>query len=119
MVNIDYKDKYKLNTILENIDFCENIIKDINEYDFNKDVKTQYALCMSLQIICENTINLSDDIKKEYTNISWNEIKGMRNCISHDYGGLILSGVFNTIKNDLPKLKLNIQEIINDNIKDI
>lgn len=105
-------DKARINNIIENIDFCIKNIKNVSESEFETDLKIQYALCMSLQIICENANHISDETKNKYKDIPWNEIKTTRNLISHEYGALNILSVYDTIKVDLPDLKKKLELII-------
>lgn len=49
---------------------------------------------------------------KQYTNIPWKSIKGMRNRIVHDYENVDLSVLWGTIKESLPELKDKLKDII-------
>ena len=53
-------------------------------------------------------------VKEKYPDVAWNEMKGMRNFISHEYFGLQLDSVWFTAVNDIPTLKEQIQKIISD-----
>ena len=58
-----------------------------------------------------NSIKLTEAFKKQYKEVPWHAMKGMRNRIVHDYGEVDLKIVYDTIKLDLPKL-VNILEHI-------
>lgn len=105
-------DKVRINNIIENIDFCIENIKNVSEKDFQDDLKIQYALCMSMQIICENANHITDETKNKYSDIPWNEMKTTRNIISHEYGALNILSVYDTIKEDLPELKEKLLKIL-------
>ncbi|MBU1129145.1 MAG: DUF86 domain-containing protein, partial [Nanoarchaeota archaeon] len=49
--------------------------------------------------------------------VPWKKISGIRDLITHVYFGIDLDVVWNIIKNDLPKLKKQIKEILKE-IKD-
>jgi len=55
--------------------------------------------------ISENTNKLSDEFKTNHSNIPWNQIRGLRNIIVHNYE--IVDGyiVYDTVKNGLPEFK--------------
>ena len=50
----------------------------------------------------------------KYTNIEWNMIKGLRNRIVHDCEGISLKSIWYIINNDIVELKVNIQNILNN-----
>ena len=54
--------------------------------------------------ISENSDKLTEDFKAYYSNIPWRAIKGLRNRIVHEYGNVDLTVIFDTVKNDIPKL---------------
>ena len=56
--------------------------------------------------------SLSEETKQAISNIPWNRLYGMRNRIVHGYDGVKLTIIWTTIKEDLPKLKENLEEII-------
>ena len=53
-----------------------------------------------------------------YPGIPWVEIKGMRNIVVHDYFNIDAEEIFNTCKEDIPKLAVTIDIIISDLKKD-
>ena len=54
--------------------------------------------------ISENSKRLSERFKKEYSEIPWMAVYGLRNRIVHDYGNVDLSIIYFTLKNDIPEL---------------
>jgi uncharacterized protein with HEPN domain len=72
------------------------------------------ALIRNFEIIGEASNHISQKVKDKYPEVAWNEIKGMRNFISHEYFGLQLDSVWDTAVNDIPILKEQINKIIAD-----
>jgi uncharacterized protein with HEPN domain len=64
----------------------------------------------ALEIICEASKNLSSELKAKSPNIDWKNIAGMRDKLIHSYFGVNLPLVWETTKNDLPKLKKETQK---------
>ncbi len=60
----------------------------------------------------EHMNNISQDFKIQHSNIDWISIKGFRNRLVHDYGGVDLHFVYNAITIDIPKLKIDLNNII-------
>ena len=50
---------------------------------------------------------------ERYNNINWIEIKGLRNRIVHDYGGIQFRAIWEVVVDDLPQLIKDVEEIIN------
>ncbi len=111
---MDSKDRHILTKIYKHItsilSYCENC--SVFE-DFQKDEMRVEACVFNLMQIGELAkTSLSDDIKKQLPSIPWKQIYGMRNRIVHGYDGIKLKIVWETIKNDLPKLQKEVKNIL-------
>ncbi len=65
----------------------------------------QDAVIRQLQIIGEAAKKLSDGTRAAYPDVQWKDITGMRDKLIHDYFGVDLAAVWDTLVNDLPLLK--------------
>ena len=70
---------------------------------------TVYRACgMSLQYITESFVKIRNlagkKFFKPYRSIPWEQVFGMRNFLSHEYGEVDAEGIFNTVKTDIPTL---------------
>jgi len=83
----------------------EKFIEGVNKENFLGNVEKQYAVLRGLEIIGEATKNLSEELKKKHPDIPWKEIAGMRDKLIHQYFGVNLDLVWETIKTELPELK--------------
>jgi uncharacterized protein with HEPN domain len=71
------------------------------------------ALERSLEIIGEASIHLTEETKNNYPDIQWRGIKGFRNIVIHEYFGIDSDFIKLVITDELPQLKIVIQQIIN------
>jgi len=55
---------------------------------------------------------ISEATKQRYGTVLWQDIKDFRNKLVHEYFGVDLEIVWNTIQHDLPELKTQIRTII-------
>ena len=76
---------------------------------FKKDEKTIDAVIRNLEIIGEAAKHLPKQIKEKYSNIPWKEIVGMRNKVIHEYFGVDVDILWDTINEDIPVLKRKIR----------
>ena len=81
---------------------------------------TVYRACgMSLQYITESFVknrNLAGkEFFKPYRSIPWEQVFGMRNFLSHEYGEVDAEGIFNTVKTDIPAL-LEVTKLMNNDL---
>jgi len=67
-----------------------------------------------IQIAGEAANQLSDSFKSNHSDIPWKGIIGMRNVLVHQYFGLDLGEIWDTVTNDLPLLKVKIQELLDE-----
>jgi uncharacterized protein with HEPN domain len=107
------RDNIYLDHFLDSISKIENFTKDINEDKFKEDELVQSAVIRQIEIIGEATKQLSILVKKKYPSVPWRDIAGMRDKLIHDYFGVDIDAVWDTIQRDIPKLKKDIKEILN------
>lgn len=73
----------------------------------------RFACIKQLEIIGEASGHISEEIKTQFSEIEWSQIKGMRNIFVHEYFGIDSRLVWEIIIHDLPELKEKIKAIIN------
>jgi uncharacterized protein with HEPN domain len=96
--------------ILDAIDSIETYTKALTYDGFVGDKKTVDAVIRNFEIIGEATKQIPLAIRKEYPNVPWKEMAGMRDKLIHGYFGVQLEVVWKTIKDRLPAVKLSIVE---------
>lgn len=105
--------KFRLHDIIESIDKINLFCIDLNsDGDLQRELVIFDACIRNLEIIGEASHKIPTEIKKAYPQIPWREIKGMRNIIAHEYFGVSSLIIWKTIKNRLPTLKIDIENII-------
>lgn len=107
-------DKEFLLDIREAIERINVYIEEMKYEDFLQEMKTQDAVVRNFEIIGEAVKNLSKELKKQYRNVEWIEIAGMRDKIIHFYFGVKWSIVWSAIKDKLPGLKANVGTILKE-----
>ncbi len=101
-----------LKHILDTICDIEQFIQGLSKENFLKNREKQYAVLRGLEVIGEATKNLSPDLKKGCSEINWKDIAGMRDKLIHVYFGVNLPLVWKTVKEDLPNLKKQVQDLM-------
>jgi uncharacterized protein with HEPN domain len=81
--------------------------------DFMHDDKTIFAVIRAIEIIGEAVKNVPDQVKKEYPEISWREMAGMRDKLIHGYFGVDQRRVWKTVKEEIPPLKPLFEKMLN------
>lgn len=109
----------KIKAMLDLITERASVVKNPNDF-----------LCspgglMRLDAICMNLIALGETVKgldkltgnqllKNYPEVYWKGVMGMRDKISHHYFEIDSDVVFRTLEEDLPHMKSVVEKIIND-----
>ncbi len=102
-----------INDILSSINAIEEFVSDMDFKAFSNDRKTSSASIRELEIIGEAVGKISVELKNEYPEIDWRDIKDLRNLLIHEYFGIDLEIIWNIIIKDIPTLKINIININN------
>jgi uncharacterized protein with HEPN domain len=72
----------------------------------------QDAVVRRLEIIWEATKNLPKSFKKNYPDIEWRKVAGLRDVIVHEYFGLSLKLIRRIVQNNIPELKKQVSKIL-------
>jgi uncharacterized protein with HEPN domain len=97
--------------ILKCIEHIQSYTTGLSFEQFCSHFMTVEACLYNIQIIGEAVSLLPQEIKKENPGIPWIAIKGMRNRLLHEYFGTDLPLVWNVIKEGLPELKTNLEDL--------
>lgn len=102
-----------IENIIKCIDAISNYCKDCCSLEeFQANTMLVDACVFNLSQIGELVTKISDDTKNLFHEIPWKAISGMRNKIVHDYFSVNMNIVWDTINNDLPELRNNLDKIM-------
>ena len=80
---------------------------------FSNDRKTSSATIRELEVIGEAVGKISLELKTEYPDINWRDMKDLRNLLIHEYFGIDLEIIWNIIIKDIPTFKNSIIRVSN------
>jgi uncharacterized protein with HEPN domain len=100
--------------IITAIDSISQFVEGTDFHQFCEDDKTSSAVMQKLQIIGEAVKNVPTDIKQRYADIPWKEMAGMRDRLIHQYFRVKMDLLWETICNDLPRLRIPLSEILDE-----
>lgn len=103
-----------LNDILESIADVLEFTAGMSREDFCSDKKTIKAVVRSLEVIGEAINKIPYNVRARYPEIPWQEIIAMRNRLIHEYFGVDLDIVWQTIEEDLFPLDKIVKRIIEE-----
>ncbi len=86
--------------------------QDLSYEQFLEDKKTQDAVVRNLEIIGEAAKNISEELKKKYPQIRWKDLAGVREKLIHHYFGVNFDIVWNIVKQELPDVLSQLEEIL-------
>ena len=104
-------DKVYLEQTVDCIQKITMYIGEENYDDFLSDSKTQSAVILQLALIGELAKKISIETKSKI-DLPWKEISGFRDRIIHDYFQIDLEIVWNTTKENIPKMSIEINKFI-------
>jgi uncharacterized protein with HEPN domain len=102
--------RLRVDDILDAIAKIERYVHDFTFEQFRDDEKTVDAVIRNLEVIGEAVRHLSNQSAELPNSIPWSDIAGMRNILIHEYFGVDLAIVWQTITSDLPALKSALHE---------
>ena len=105
-------EKEYLKHILDEVNFLTQSSRNVSLDKLMHDPTLQRAYTRSLEIIGEAVKNLSKEFRQKYSEINWKTIAGMRDRLIHHYFGVDLEIVWDVVKNEVPKLKTQIEKIL-------
>lgn len=106
--------KHYFNDILEYSKSALEFIKDLSCEDFISDKKAIFATIRALEVVGESSNRISDDLKEKYPALPWIEMRGLRNRMIHNYDDIDYTIIWNVLKNELPVLISQVEEIIDE-----
>ncbi|MBI3176487.1 MAG: DUF86 domain-containing protein [Chloroflexi bacterium] len=86
--------------------------KDVSA--FVADTQCQDAVIRRLEIMGEAARRLSAEKRAELANLPWDMMTDMRNLLIHEYDGVDLTIVWDTVQFDLPPLIAQLEAILAD-----
>ena len=105
-------DSVYLRHIFDAISRIEEYSQNIEYKDFMNNHLIQDGVIRQIEVMGEATKRLSSEIRESHSEIPWKDIAGMRDKLIHDYLGVDLDAVWETVQNDIPALKNRLRDLI-------
>lgn len=106
--------KLRIQDIITCIEKITEYTKIMSFDEFENDLKTIDAVIRNLEIIGEAAGHVPIIIQEKYPDLSWFEMRGMRNIMAHEYFGVSLAIVWRAIHDDLPPLIEGLKKILQE-----
>lgn len=98
--------------IIGAMDKAADFLGNMSYEEFSRDDKTGYAVVRAIEIIGEASRKIPGNVRKNYPEIPWKDMAGMRNKVIHEYFGVKLNIVWRTVNEEIPALKPLFEKIL-------
>ncbi len=101
-----------LEDILNAIEKIERYSRGLSLGDLKQNDMVTDAILRNFEIIGEAARNVPERVRRQYPFVEWKEAIGFRNILIHDYFGIDLEAVWDTVRKNIPSLKGNILKVL-------
>lgn len=91
--------------------------EDLSYQKFLEDKKTQDAVVRNLEIVGEAVKNISGGLKEKNSQMSWKDLAGLKDKLIHHYFGVNFDIVWKIVKEELPQVLSQLEEILKNEHK--
>ena len=103
---------FRIQDILAAIEKIETYIEGMTATQFKKNNLVIDAVIRNIEAIGEASKSIPTNIRRQYPDIPWDQMSGMRNVLIHEYFGVDVTTVWHTAKKYLPLLKKQLIAIL-------
>ncbi len=103
-----------LEDILTAISQIEKFTSGLTLEDFSNNEVIFLAVVQAITVIGEAVKNVPDELRRNYPDIPWKSIAGMRDKLVHEYWAIDEKVVWKVVKENTSLLKVRIAQVIED-----
>lgn len=103
---------FRIKDILQAIDKIEKYTKNMTLSEFKKNELVIDAVIRNFEIIGEASVHVPHAFRSTHPDIPWKQMTAMRNVLIHEYFGVNIGTVWQTVQIRLPTLKQQLLALI-------
>lgn len=103
-----------LSTTMDEIKYLQQNSEKLKYEDFINNETLKRSFVWALEIMGETAKNLPENFKSKHPEIQWKEMAELRDVLIYRYFEVNYKSVWDVIKNKIPKLKLQIENILSE-----
>jgi uncharacterized protein with HEPN domain len=97
--------------MVEALNDLEDFTRGMSREEFFLDRKTVNAVIRSLEVLGEAAGKIPPDVRAAHPDLPWQNMIGLRNRLIHEYFGVDLDILWQTLVDDIPPLRPLLAEI--------
>ena len=98
--------------VLTCIEKIERYTSNVSFGDFSGNDMAVDAVIRNFEIIGEAVKKIPEEIKTRYADVEWKEAAGFRDVLIHDYFGIDIEAVWDTVRNNIPPFKKQMLKVL-------
>ena len=102
----------RITDILQAIEEIVELTRGMTDVEFAQDIRTVKAVLYNFAVIGEAARHVPEAVKAQWPQVPWREMSDMRNVVIHEYFGVDLEILWETIHQELPPLLPRLQEML-------
>jgi len=98
--------------MIDSMDQISEYTDQVTREEFQENRLVQDAVVRNFEIVGEAAKNVSNRTRERFIQIPWKKMAGMRDKLIHNYMGVDLNAVWNTIEEIIPPVRKELENVV-------
>jgi uncharacterized protein with HEPN domain len=104
--------RFRIEDIINAMEKIADFTRDADFDTFAGNAMSVDAVIRNLEVIGEAARHIPAEIEAKHPDVGWQEMRAIRNILIHEYFGIDLTIVWQTIREDLPSVMPKLRRIL-------